>query len=163
MINSFEKEKFVVGKEYYTYYVDVNNKGNALKDYTGILKVKVISNEKSDYDGRRYTRFEILERSKKLSPTIESNIHFYMNGYGISSTNFFENVEDCILEHDKELKEIAKGQTTSNKERILDKLINKEDVPEKDKIEVESVAWFNSLSDSEKKMVRWLKHYYDGI
>lgn len=160
MFNSYDKDKFVVGREYYTYYVDVTNRGNTLKNYTGILKVRVTSNDPTPSSPDGYTEFEILE-SGKLGSTIAHNIHTYMNGYGFACTKFFENKEDCVEEHDKEINKIAKGQTTSDRERILKKLINKISTPKKSGLEVESIEWYNSLSVEQKRFVMWIKNYWD--
>ena len=100
MFNSYEKEKFVVGAEYYTYYMDETSKRDGIRNYTGIMKVKVISNDKTKYSPDGYTVFKILE-SKKLSSTIEHNVCTYMNGYGTASTNFYHDKESCIEAHDK--------------------------------------------------------------
>jgi hypothetical protein len=162
MFNSYDKDKFVVGKEYYTYYMDVTNRGNGIKDYTGIMKVKVLSNDPTDTSPDGYTIFEILE-SKKLGDKMSHSIHYYMNGYGMASTNFYETKDECIEAHDAEVKEIAKGQTTNDRERILKKLINKGSKPKAGKKETDAISWYNTLSHKEKKHVKWIKEFWDDI
>ena len=92
MFNSYKKENFVVGKEYYTYYMDVTNKGNKLQDCTGIMRVVVTSNDISERTGSRWTKFDILECGK-MSKRITKNIHTYMNGYGSAYTKFFKSYD----------------------------------------------------------------------
>jgi len=159
--NSRDKDKFVVGKEYYTFYFSMSNNGTTLRDYTGIMKVKVTSNEPSEYSPKGYTRFEII-KSKKLGSTLAHNIHFYMNGYGIASCDFYETKEDCIKCHDLALVRAATGQSTEYRDRILKKVKNKNTIPGKDNIEIKSLEWYNSLPKSTKKYVQWIKEYYDG-
>ena len=162
MFNSYDKEKFKVNEVYYTYYFEITNKGNNIKDYTGILKVRVISNEPEIYYPDGYTEFEILE-SKKLGTTIAHNIHLYMNGYGSASTNFYTDKEECIKDHDDEIKKISKKQSSKDKELLLKKLIDKSHIPKKSKKEIDAVKWYETLTKKEKEYVNWIKNYWDEI
>lgn len=159
--NSYEKDKFVVGKEYYTYYFDITNRGNAIKDYTGIMKVKVISNDPTKISPKGYTKFDILE-SKKLGSTIAHNIHYYMNGYGLANTDFYEDKDECIKAHDKRIITFAEGLSTTDREKMLKKLIN-EQKPNVSKKEEDSKQWYKELSKTEKEYVKWIKEYWDEI
>jgi len=159
--NSNDKDKFVIGEEYYTFFMDLTNKRNRLRDYTGIMKVKVTSNEykliKEDcceyYMGD--TDFDIIE-SKKFGRTLSHNIYNYLNGYGTSTCDFFENYDDCVEAHDNQIKEFASNQIVSDREDMFRKLIKK-NIPKKPKIEVESMNWYNGLSKKEKSYVSWLQ------
>ncbi len=42
VFNSNDKDKFVVCATYWTYYMDLSNKSNKLRDWTGVFHVKVI-------------------------------------------------------------------------------------------------------------------------
>lgn len=161
MINSYETEKFEVGKEYYTYYVDLSNNGTKLRDYTGIMKVKLISKDPSQYTPKGYKRFKIIE-SKPLGSTIAHNIHNYLEGYGTASCDFFESKDDCVKHHDKKLIDLSDGQNTKDRDTILKKLINSK-TPDKPKIELDSIAWYESLTKKEQSYVSWIKHYYEKI
>ena len=161
MINSYETEKFEVGKEYYTYYVDLSNNGTKLRDYTGIMKVKLISKDPTKYRPKGHKRFEIIE-SKPLGSTIANNIHNYFQGDG-RYTSFFESKDDCIKHHDEKLIEFSSyGQNTKDRDTILKKLINSK-TPDKPKIELDSIAWYESLTKKEQSYVSWIKHYYEKI
>lgn len=149
-----------VGSEYYTYNIDITSKGNRLRDYTGIMKVKCISKEKINYHPYIYCRFEILE-SNPLSPTLAHNIHIYMPRF--PEGMFFTDKEACIKEHDRELIRLAKNQTTSDRERILSKVVNKNSLPDKDVLEVKALKWYNNLTKEEKEFVKWIKYKYDFI
>lgn len=161
MINSYEKEKFEVGKEYFTYYWERTNRGNRIKDYTGVMKVKLLSNDKSEYSPNGYLRFEILE-SKPLGNTIAHNILTYMNGYGCASCDFYDNEAECTLAHDKSIIDFSKGQNTKDRDTLLKKLIFKHE-PNVPKIESDSIEWYNSLTKRQKEFVSWIKHYYEKI
>jgi hypothetical protein len=161
MINSYETGNFEVGKEYHTYYVDLSNNGTKLRDYTGIMKVKLISKDPSQYSPKGYKHFKILE-SKPLGSTIAHNIHNYFEGYGSASCYFFESKDDCIKHHDEKLIELSKGQNTKDRDNILKKLINSK-TPDKPKIELDSIAWYESLTKKEQSYVSWIKHYYEKI
>jgi len=141
--------------------MEITKKGDMIRNYTGILKVKVISNEPTRYSPAGYTEFEILE-SKKLGESISNNICTYMNGYGCAYCHFSESYDEIVKHHDNQIKEYAKDQTTYNREVMLKKLINSP-LPKVSKIESESITWFKSLSAKEKKYVSWLKNYYDEI
>lgn len=158
-INSYETKKFVVGKEYWTYYVDLTNAGNRLKDYTGLMRVRLDAIDKSSYDKDGYKRFTILE-SKKLGRTIAHNVHGYFHGYGIASCDFYDTKEECIVGHDKHIVQLSKGQTVNDRNAILEKLIKKVEVS-KPKIETESIAWYKGLSKKEKSYVEWIKESWD--
>jgi uncharacterized membrane protein YheB (UPF0754 family) len=162
MFDSYQKNKFVVGKEYYTYFFETTQKQDSIRYYTGIMKVKVTFNGKREGWYIPHTEFEILESDKPLD-NMEDRIHTYMDGYGSAFTYFFEDKEECVNHHDKILAEIAKNLSTSKKEKILKKLINNNSYPQKRKIEIESVDWYNSLTKKQKLYVEWLKYYYDDL
>jgi hypothetical protein len=162
MFNSNDKDQFVVGKEYYTYYMEITNRGNKLRNYTGVMKIKVISNDPTQYSPRGYTMFEIIE-SKKLTSSIKANAKTYMNGYGSATTNFYDDYDTCVKDHDKDILNYSKGQTTDDRDVILNKLINKQTPINKSKIEVDSIRWYKSLSGKQKQYISWLKEYYDEI
>lgn len=156
VITSYDKEKFEIGKIYYTYYFQLNNKGDAIRYYTGIMKVKCKQN---DYD-KSNIDFDILE-SKELSNTLSHNIGAYLRGYGSAYCNFFNSYEDCIVHHDKELIYYSKNLKTQKRDLMLKKLITSIE-PKKKKIEIESLQWMSSLSKKEIKYLKWIKDYYEG-
>lgn len=158
-----EKEKLIVGNEYYTFYVDISKKGNNLRNYTGIMKVRLKSKEPSGHStGGYYCRFEIIE-SKKLGMIISNNIHAYFNGYGFSYTDFYEDYDECVVAHDEKIINLARNKSTAIKERFLKNLINKDSKPAKTKFEKSAISWYKSLPKTEQKYISWLKHYYDEI
>ena len=167
MINSYEKEKFEVGKEYWTYYLETSNKGNSLKYYTGVFKTKLLSMNKNDYYGKPsedttfwYTNWDISALSKK---GFRGNVHTYMNGYGSASCDFFDTYEDAAKAHDKWLKKTSKNLNTRDRENMLKKLVNKNDTPKVSSIERESISWYEKLTKKEKSYVKWIKVFYEKI
>ena len=161
-INSYETEKFEIEQEYWTYYMDVSNKGNKLKDYTGIMKVKLLSKTISEYSPLGHKKFEIIKKTKPLGDTIANNIHNYFEGYGSASCNFFDDYDECVDAHDKQIIDLGKHLNTDDREVMYDKLIITP-VPEKSKIEINSINWYNSLSKLEQSYVKWIKDYYEEI
>ena len=167
-INSYEKEKFEVGKEYWTYYMETSNNGNKLMYYTGVFKTKLEELRKTDYDGKPTTETLFwgttwnIDALAKKGDTFRHNVSIYMGGYGSASCDYYENYEDAALAHDKTIKQFAKGLSTGHREAMYEKLIKKT-VPEVSAIEKESVAWYKGLSAKEKKRVKWLKEFYSEI
>lgn len=161
-INSYEKDKFEVDKEYWTYYIRLNTKETGFRYYTGIMKVKCISNGVSNYTNTKTTKFEIL-KCKNLSDTLAYNIHVYMDGYGTASCDFFEDYNDCINQHDKDIKAYANDRSTDIRERMLKKLVNKKNPIIKSKLETDAIEWFKSLSSKQKKYVRWIRKYWSEL
>lgn len=162
MINSYETEKFEEGKEYWTYFMEMSNRGNRLRNYTGIMKVRLEKKEVSSYKlSGYYKTFKILQ-SKPLGSTIAHNIYAYMEGYGTASCDFFETEDECNEAHDKKLISLSKNLNTADREVILKKLVATKR-PAKSKIETESIDWYNNLSKTEQKYVKWIKDYYEEI
>ena len=158
LFDSYNKKQFEVGKTYWTYFSDETNRGNALKDYTGIFQVRVGSYDKED----KFYDFIVLN-NHQFTKTMSHNIHAYLNGYGISFCYFSEDKDEIIKHHDDYLKKFAKKQNTKDRTNILKKLINKEEEPLKSQLEMDSVNWFNGLTAKEKKYVKWIKKYYEEI
>jgi hypothetical protein len=155
-------KNFVVDKEYFTFFMRSTKKENSLRDYTGIMKVKVLSKSPSKYYPYWHFKFEILE-SKPLGKTIAYNIHNYMNGgSGCASCDFFDSYDECVIAHDDEIKSLAKGLNTYYRDLMFKKLINK-DRPKPSKLEVDSIMWYNSLPKKEQKFVQWIKEYYEQL
>ena len=71
--------------------------------------------------------FEII-KSKKLSKTLEHNVLLYMGGYGITTTNFFNDYDSCVKHHDEKLLELV-NEDYDNRKEILNKIINKSIIP----------------------------------
>ena len=156
-IKSEDKDKFFKGQELYTFYVEQHYLTTQIKDYTGIMKVRVTSNKKSQYGGN--TTFKIIE-SKKLGSTISHNIHLYMNGYGMASCVFFDTYARCARYHDSIIKKISKHLKSADKERFYKKLINRDIIPV-EQIEIDSIAFYDALNEEDQAKVRWLNSFYD--
>lgn len=157
MITSYEKENFVVGNEYYTYFFDISKNGKSLIEYTGIMKVKLISNIKDIYNPNGNLKFEILD-SKPLSETLQYNIDLYLDGYGCSFCHFFDTYVDCVNHHDKTIIDYGKNTDKYSREKMYKKLLNTK--PEKTTLENESIQWYYGLTSKQKKYVSWLSENY---
>jgi hypothetical protein len=160
MFTSYDKEKFIVGNEYYTYYFGVSNKGKSIIDYSGIMLVKVTSNSPTEYSPKGYTKFEIIS-SKPLSRTLQHNIPLYLHGYGLAFCNFFETYDDCVEYHDKHIISVGKRTDKFSREKMYKKLISV--TPTKTTLEKTSIDWYENLSDVEKSYVIWLSENYTKI
>lgn len=168
-INSYEKEKFEIGKEYWTFYMETSNKGNSLRYYTGVFKTKLEKLRKTDYNGFPTTdtiywdtEWNIDALAKKGS-TFKHNVSVYMGGYGSASCDFFDSYEEAAIAHDKLIKECAKGLNTADRDVMLKKLINKNNLPTVSAIEKNSIAWYKSLPKKEKGYIKWIKEFYEEI
>ncbi len=155
MINSYEYEKFIVGETYWTYYAELTGKGTRLLYYTGLIQAKLKKRSKSG-------ECDWEPINVNLGRTLAHNLPIYMSGYGIASCDFSLDKNEVIKHHDNLLKSWAKRLPTKERERMLSKLIVKQG-PEKSKIEIDSVNWYNGLSAQEKKYIKWLKEYYSEI
>ena len=158
-INSYQKEKLILGKSYWTFYMDTTRKGNGLRNVTGVFEV--IPKQQLHYKPSEYLDWEIkggtYYREKHTCP-----ITTYMNGYGTANCDFFETEAEAIEAHDKRVKYLAQGLNTHDRDVMFQKLIVKS-LPPKPKIEIDSVAWYKGLSTTEKKYVQWIKEYYEEI
>ena len=168
-INSYEKEKFEVGKEYWTYYMETSNKGNTLRYYTGVFKTKLESLRKTDYNGipTEETLFWRLswniDALAKKGSTFRHNVSVYMGGYGSASCDYFDSYEEAAKSHDAKIKDFARHLNTGERKSMFSKLIYKDNLPKVSDIEKNSVDWFKKLSATEKKYVKWIKDFYEEI
>jgi hypothetical protein len=168
-INSNEKERFEVGKEYWTFYMELSENGCKLRYYTGVFKTKLLKLDKTDYKGNPSneqvfwsTKWDTSALSKK-SDTLKHNVPIYMNGYGMASCDFYDSYDDAAKGHDKLLIKFAKGQNTSDRATILKKLIDKNNTPTVSVIESESKSWYKKLTKKEQSYVKWIKEFYEEI
>jgi hypothetical protein len=133
-----------VNKEYFTFNIGVNNKNTGLINYTGIIKVRQIS--KSSPGWRNWGKYVVIE-SKPLSATIERELNWLL-----SSSLFYETLEDAEIGHDKKIQQCARSMRKDCRLKTLKKLIHKK-VSE---IELASRKYYNELSTKDKKLVDWL-------
>lgn len=158
MISSWNHQQdhlFEVGKEYWTYYVETTKRGNRLANYTGVMHVKLETRYESGYKV-----FKLI-KGDRLKDGIPHNVSLYMDGYGLGYCDFYDTEEECKEAHDAKLIKLANGLATNEQATIYKKLYGPK--PNKPVIEVDSIAWYNSLTDDQKKYVYWLKHYYAKI
>lgn len=166
--NSNDKDKFVVGATYWTYYMDRSNKYNKLRDWTGVFQVKVISNEYKTHTTIGYnkkeltyftghTNFEVLYSVKPIKSNVQNN---YLSGYGNATCDFYDTKEECIQAHDKQIIDWATNLNTDDRNVMCRKLYTKIKPPVK-QIETDSINWYNNLSKQEQNYVYWIKKYYE--
>ena len=105
MIDSYEKEKFEIGKTYYTYFMETTNKGNSIRNWTGIFEAK-LENIK-EYSGLKYTEFSI--KGGKFSDLMKRNINAYLDGYGSAFCYFLKHMMNVLNIMIIQLKTIQKA------------------------------------------------------
>jgi hypothetical protein len=159
-IDSYHKDKFVMGKKYWTYYMETTNKGDQLRMLTGVFSA-VPSKGVSYNEMTQYFEWQIADVDRVWGESIGHNIKTYMNGYGIARCTFFETREEAIEAHDKQIAEYARRLDTRKRENMYKKMYNRSSAPAKPKEEVEAVEWLKSLEAKERKHVLWIKEYLD--
>lgn len=153
VINSYQKEKLIKGKKYWTFYTFTSNSGNSFSEYVKVFQTEVLSK------GPRFI-FDI--ENAQTTERFKSKLNTYMNGYGLATCNFYETEEDAKLAHDMYIISFSKSLKGSHKEKILKKIYDNSLIII-EPIEKESIQWYNSLSDKEKTYLKWIKDYYTKI
>lgn len=166
-INSYSKHKLIAGKSYWTFYMETTNSGNSLRKVTGVFEVVPVKLDTSGYakgdPTSCHARWEWdIKGGGFYNTKHTANIETYMNGYGIATTEFYETESEAIEAHDKQIKELAKGQNTDVRRAMFTKLIGKV-LPEVPKIEKDSIAWYKKLSKEQKKYISWIKEFYEDV
>jgi hypothetical protein len=160
MIDSYENDKFEIGKEYWTFYIGLTNKENKISDYTGIFQVRLKAMGKCYMSNQILKEFEILQGGK-FSKTLAYNIPAYMNGYGSSYCEFFEDYDTCVAYHDKTIKDYAKKLSVKDREVMYSKLIIKTNI-QYNKKESDALKWFENLTEGEKEYVKTITKLHIG-
>lgn len=158
-INSYDKDKFVIGKTYWTFYTFASKNYKGFSEYVKVFETNVIG-EKS-YSKPNNKSFEFDLSKIKLSQTMTNNLPLYMNGYGLSYCNFYETEEDAKLAHDLHIIEFCKENRLNGeqKERLYYRMYDKSLIPVT-KIEKESIEWYKSLDKKQQIYILWLKDNY---
>ena len=79
-----------------------------------------------------------------------------------NGNSLFETQEEAIIAHDNKIREWSRHQNTKDRKNFIKKLINA-DAPELKQIEIDSIVWYNSLTEEQKKFCKWIKDYYEEI
>ena len=154
----FERDDLVEGQVVWCYYFDTTNKGNKVREYTGIWELTVTEVKSRGYNFVcNYVRF--TTRLGKWPYPINHNISNRVNN---DSVEMFTTKEEAEAAHDKALKSLSKGQNTNDRANILSKLIVPA-APKKSARELKATKWFLDLSAENKKNVEWIKDYYEEI
>jgi len=160
---SNDKEKFKLGEEYWCFFMDTTNKGNKLRHLNGVSLYKCTKATKrwvefdtTTYDGRLgywngSTEFEHISGEEIY------HAHPYMDGYGSAICHFFHTEQDAKDGHDERIKNYAKGLTVSEQNAMYSKMFGSK--PNASKKEINAMAFYKNLSDTDKGHVRWLKEY----
>lgn len=161
-INSYEKDKLVIGKTYWTFYTFESNNGTGFRDYVKVFETHITG--ETFYSKPNNLSFDFDLSKINLSRTMTNNLPLYMNGSGLSSCNFYETEEDAKLAHDLHIIEFCKEYRLNGeqKERLYKKMYDKSLIPVS-KIEKESIEWYKSLDKNQQKYVLWLKNNYTGF
>jgi hypothetical protein len=149
-----DRNEFIVGAEYWTFYMETTNKGNALRNVVKPFKTKLIERTSSPYEVCGfYLRFSVPE-DLKVSKTMRHNLQVYMNGYGLAQCSFYLTEEEAIIAFDKRIDELAKYQKMSDRDTMLAKKYTKT-APEISSIEKSAKAWKNKLTSKQKSYLQW--------
>jgi hypothetical protein len=161
MITSYEKDKLEVGKVYWTYYNRLNKKRNGFNGRTGVFSAKftIPYPDKKDYE--TFYKWEIVSGGT-FSHTMKRNIGAYLRGNGYC--RFSESYDECVKDHDEAVLRCAENEdlTTDERDRFFKKLIQASR-PEKAELEVDSLEWYNKLSEAEQGYVKWIKFHCSDI
>lgn len=143
MVNKGHLTKKDVDKEYYSYYLQLTNKGNRYLKNTGIFKVKFLGKEKYNFN------FEILETTHKNKADLQYIIESY---HAQSANTLFLTKEEAIKYHDKEVISDSKGCASSeDRLNMLACLIK-----QKTKEEL-ALEWYVNLTEEQKEYVAIIK------
>jgi hypothetical protein len=148
-INSYDRDKFEVGKHYWTYFMETTNKGDQIRNHTGVFEAKLI--EMSKYG----PKFEVIG-GKHYVRSHKAQITTYMQGYGSANCDFYETEEEAIEGHDDKIKYYAKYLDAAFKNRMYKKLIESS-VPEASVEEIEAKKWYDNLTREEQFHIKWFK------
>ena len=119
MINSFDKDKFVLNSSYWTFYMIEHKDGMKFKERSGICEVQPIS-----YDPvKRLYSWRVLGGQYYNYKTKEATLVNNMNGVGSVACNFYDLEEDAIIAHDEVISGIAKNVPIGLREDVYKMLI----------------------------------------
>jgi hypothetical protein len=149
-ITSYEREKFELGKLYWTYFMETSKSGQQLRNHTGVFQVKCI-----EIDNKYGPEFDIIGGSHyKINH--KANISTYMKGYGSAYCHFYNSEEDAIIAHDEKILSYSSHLDAEYKKPMYKKLISAK--PEVSQIEIDAKAFFTSLPKEHKDHIIWLKN-----
>ena len=149
-----DRPKFVEGKYYWTWYMEVTNKRDALRNVVPVFKTKLNEIRESEYStGGLFLSFDV-PHYLQISGTMKSNLHTYMNGYGIANCQFYETEQEARDGFDERIKELAAGMKAVDRDRAYKKMYSKVK-PQGSTLENEAKDWFVGLSTKEKEYLRW--------
>lgn len=159
--SSYDKDKFNVGETYWVVYMEATNKGNKIVHRNGVSQYTCTKAEKNwvtfdkPFSKDRLGYWSGNTEFKHISGTKINNDYAYLNGYGIAICYFFNTEQDARNAHDEWIKDIAEGNSVVDKNRMYAHLFGtRPDAPTE---EVKAMAFYNSLNDSDKAHVQWLK------
>jgi hypothetical protein len=153
-----QRDELIEGQVVWCFYFDVTNKGNKVREYTGIWELTVTEVKSRGYD-YVYNNVRFTKRLGKWPYPINHNID---NRVDADSVDMYTTKEEAEAGHDKALKDLSKGQNTTDRAAILSKLIVPA-APKKSAREIKATKWFLNLTADEKKNVEWIKDYYEEI
>ncbi len=159
---SDDKDKFKVGEEYWCFFMETTNKGNKLAHLNGVSLYKCTKATKekrttTDWKGKKIIYWTGNTEFKHISGKPIYHAYAYMNGYGSAICHFFHTEQDAKDGHDELIKYYAKGLTVSEQNAMYSKLFGPK--PGASKQEIEAMAFYNNLSTTDRKHVKWLKTY----
>jgi hypothetical protein len=150
-----EREKFQVGEEYWTFYMETTNKGNALRNVVRVFKTKLLNKRSSQYEQCGYYLDFLVPLEMKLSDTMRHNLKVYMNGYGLAQCTFYTSEAEAIAGFDQRIEDIAKYEKASDRDKMREKKYI-QDTPPVTGMEKRAKEWRESLSPREKAYLEWI-------
>lgn len=152
--NAPHRDKFVVGEEYWTFYMELTNKGNSLRNVVRVFKTKLLKTEHSNYElNKKHLTFSVPE-DLEVSDIMRHNLPTYMNGYGYARCDFYTSEEEAIKAFDQKICELANYQKASDRDKMLKKRYVQ--TPIKLSVnEIDAINWKDTLTDEQKGYLNW--------
>lgn len=149
-----ERDKFVVGAEYWTFYMETTNKGNALRNVVRVFKTQLLERTPSQYEQCGYYLVFGVPAGLKVSDVMRHRLPIYMNGYGCASCDFYTTEAEAIKAFDERVECFARYQKASDRDRMR-KVKYDQTAPPMGGMELRAKAWRDGLSPREQSYLNW--------
>jgi hypothetical protein len=147
-----DRTKFVEGQEYWTFYMETTNKGNALRNVVKVFKTKLLKKRKSSWESTGfYLEFSI---PSGLSRTMNHNLPIYMNGYGLAQLEYYDTEEEAIKGFDKKVEYYASGEKAADRDKMFKHKYHQSE-PKMSSIEKLAKDWRKGLTKEEESYLSW--------
>jgi hypothetical protein len=149
-----DRDKFEVGREYWSFYMETTNSGNALRNIVKVFKTRLLEKRYSQNCSHFYLEFE-KPTNVNLGSTMSHNLGIYMNGYGSAQCRFYDTEEEAIIGFDNRIKELASYTNAHNRDIMYRKMYIPMEA-KKSSLELAATSWKAGLSAKELKYLDWI-------